>query len=286
MGVLRLHSHSGNREAWRGRFEMASVALDLTFDHRENLRGAVLLSMILHAGLFATAIVYATLGRHFGGGWGRSWGGSGAARITAVASLPGVPLPTPMLQTPSTVAVQNPGLYKEEPKPEPPVEKAQEIPKFKEAVKAEKAERISKRIQKEPLITPDNAVPFGLGGRPAMSYSQFTTTAGEGGLDFGSAGFGDRYSWYVAAVRNRISSNWLLSMISPTIMSAPRVYLTFDIMRDGSVRNLEIVQSSGIPEVDRSALRAVLASSPLGPLPNDYPGASVHVQFYFDFRRH
>lgn len=266
---------------------MATVPIELAFDHRESLRGTVLLSIIFHVALFATALAYATLGRQFGGGWGRSWGGSGSARISAVASLPGVPLPTPMLQTPSTVAVQNPGLYKEEPKPEPiPIEKAQEIPKFKEAVKAEKAERISKRIQKEPLITPDNAVPFGQGGRPAMSYSQFTNTAGEGAIDFGSAGFGDRYSWYVAAVRNRISSNWLLSMISPTVMTAPRVYLTFDIGRDGNVRNLEIVQSSGLPEVDRSALRAVLASSPLGPLPNDYPGNSVHVQFYFDFRRH
>ncbi len=266
---------------------MASVTFDLTFDHRESLRGTVLLSLTLHAALVLAAILYATFGRQFGGGWGRSWGGSGSARISAVASLPGVPLPSPMLQTPSTVAVQNPGLYKEEPQPKPaPIEKAQEIPKFKEAVKAEKAERISKRIQKEPLIQPDNAVPFGLGGRPAMSYSQFTNTAGEGGVDFGSAGFGDHYSWYVAAVRNRISSNWLLSMISPTVMTAPRVYLMFDIMRDGTVRNLEIVESSGVPEVDRSALRAVLASSPLGPLPSDYAGNSVHVQFYFDFRRH
>ena len=49
--------------------------------------------------------------------------------------------------------------------------------------------------------------------------------------------------------------------------------------------NVDVTQSSGIPEVDRSALRAVLASNPLGPLPSDYSGSKVSVEFYFDFRR-
>ena len=68
-------------------------------------------------------------------------------------------------------------------------------------------------------------------------------------------------------------------------MSAPRVYLTFEILRDGTVTNVQITQSSGIPEVDRSALRAILASNPLPALPPDYSGGSVNVQFYFDFHR-
>jgi TonB family protein len=87
-------------------------------------------------------------------------------------------------------------------------------------------------------------------------------------------------------VRNRISANWLLSTISPSIVTAPRVFVTFDILRDGTVTNPEVSKSSGVPEVDRSALRAVLASNPLGPLPSDYPGSKVSVEFFFDFRRH
>ena len=90
----------------------------------------------------------------------------------------------------------------------------------------------------------------------------------------------------MAAVRNRISSNWLLATISPNILRAPRVVLTFDVERDGHISNTQIIQSSGIEEVDRSALRAVLASNPLGPLPADYSGGKVSVQFYFDFQRH
>jgi len=86
-------------------------------------------------------------------------------------------------------------------------------------------------------------------------------------------------------MRNRISANWLQTMVSPNILSAPRVYLTFVILRDGTITDVQITQSSGIPEVDRSALRAVLASNPLGALPPDYSGNSVSVQFYFEFHR-
>jgi TonB family protein len=56
-------------------------------------------------------------------------------------------------------------------------------------------------------------------------------------------------------------------------------------MRDGSVTDVDITQSSGMPEVDRSALRAVLASNPLPALPPDYSGNKVKVSLFFDFHR-
>ena len=118
-----------------------------------------------------------------------------------------------------------------------------------------------------------------------MSYSSVQTAGGEAGVAIGQEDFGQRFGWYVSAVRNRISSNWLLSSISPSILSAPRVYVDFDIHRDGSISNARVTQSSGIPEVDRSALRAVLASSPLAALPANYSGNKVSVEFYFDLKR-
>lgn len=253
----------------------------------ERLRGKLLASIILHGTLFIVILSYSKLGLRFGGGHGADWGAGGAMRVNAVASLPGVPLPAPMLTTSRTVAVENPGLHKAEPEPKP-VEKAPavEIPKFQNTTKPEKLTRVNKRIAKEDYPEPENAIPFGQGGKPAMSYSPVSNAAGSGGLNFGEGGFGDRYSWYVAAVRNRISGNWLLATISPNVLTAPRVILSFDIERDGTITNAQITQSSGVPEVDRSALRAVLASNPLGPLPTDYSGGKVSVQFYFDFQRH
>jgi protein TonB len=61
--------------------------------------------------------------------------------------------------------------------------------------------------------------------------------------------------------------------------------LSFQIARDGTISNVEVKQSSGIPSLDRSAQRAILASNKLNPLPADYRGSSVDVTFYFEYSR-
>ena len=87
------------------------------------------------------------------------------------------------------------------------------------------------------------------------------------------------------AITRAVSSNWLKSMVDSRIQRAPRVYINFDIERDGSVSNVTVQQSSGIASLDRSAERAVRASSPLPPLPGDFRGSRVNVSFYFEYSR-
>jgi periplasmic protein TonB len=265
---------------------MSTQVMAAMYERSDKLRGTLLLSIILHGAVFVVVVTYTMWHIRVGGG-GQTWGANDVTRMGAVTSLPGIPLPTPMVTTSSQVATENTGLHKTEPEPkeEPPPE-AQEIPKFKEAVKPEKLERVNKRIHKTEEPPPDNAIPFGETGAPRMDYTQVVMSGGAGGISAGQDNaFGQRYAYYVAAMRNRISANWLMSMVSPNIVSAPRAYLTFDIQRDGTITNVQITQSSGTPEVDRSALRAILASNPLPPLPGDYSGSSVSVQFYFDFHR-
>ncbi|HEV2492389.1 MAG TPA: TonB family protein [Terriglobia bacterium] len=268
---------------------MGATVFPLLPDRRESLRGNVLASLALHVLVFASLILYSHIGPRMGDSWGANGGGAGdSVKVNAVTSLPGIPLPSPMISTPNTVATENPGLYKSEPEPKPKeIPQAEEIPKFKDAIKPEKVERVNKRIQHNlPPPIPPNVVPFGEGGPPAQNYAQFTTRGGgDFGIGFGQESFGDRYAWYVTALRNRISNNWLISTVSPNLMSAPRVYVTFDVLRDGTISGVQITQSSGIPEVDRSAVRAVVASSPVNPLPADYSGGRLTVKFYFDFRR-
>jgi len=265
---------------------MSAHVLTMSDESHEGLQGSLLVSLILHLVLFSSILLYTLIGFHLGT-HGPSWGTEGATRVGAVASLPGIPLPSPMLTTHTQVATQNTGLYKTEPVPKeetPP--DAQQIPKFKDAVRPEKLERVNTRIHKTKEIPPPNAIPYGESGPPTMSYSQMVTTAGTGGIAVGAENsFGQQYAWYVASMRARISANWLLATISPNITSAPRVYLSFQISRDGTITNVQVTQPSGVPEVDRSALRAILASNPLPPLPRDYSGGSVDVQFYFDFHR-
>jgi protein TonB len=48
---------------------------------------------------------------------------------------------------------------------------------------------------------------------------------------------------------------------------------------------VQVSQSSGVPSLDQSATRALQRIDTFGPLPNDYSGSSVGVEFWFDFKR-
>ncbi len=101
----------------------------------------------------------------------------------------------------------------------------------------------------------------------------------------GGGDFGAKYPWFVDAVRNRISSNWLQSMVDPSVQFAPRAVVSFQILRDGTIANIQILQKSWNSSVDNSAVRAILSSSPVNKLPNDYSGSVVNVEFWFEFKR-
>jgi periplasmic protein TonB len=86
-------------------------------------------------------------------------------------------------------------------------------------------------------------------------------------------------------VRRKVSENWLKYEVDPSITSASRVYLTFDIQRNGEPTNIQISQGSGVPSLDMSAKRALQRIDTFGPLPPDYPGSRVSVEFWFDYKK-
>jgi len=94
--------------------------------------------------------------------------------------------------------------------------------------------------------------------------------------------FGTKYGWYVQIVQRKVSENWLKYEVDPRITSGQQVYITFDVARDGHPYNVRVEQSSGVPSLDVSATRALQRIDTFGPLPNDYRGSSVSVEFYFD----
>lgn len=253
---------------------------------KDGLRDPIGISILLHMMLFSIVLISSRIGFSRSPGWGTALDGGGAVKVKSVASLQGIPLPAGMRSATSTIANQTRGLHKSKKKRFKKTQAPPEaqIQKFDKAVPETKFKRINKRIQKEPVKPPDNAVPFGQGGAPAISYAQFSNGTGQGGVNLGGD-FGERFAWYVQAVRSRISANWLLATVSSRISTAPRLYINFSILRNGQIENINITESSGIPEVDRSGIRAVLASSPLAPLPGNYSGSNVSVEFWFDFQR-
>lgn len=253
----------------------------------ETLKKPFLWSVLLH-GLLLALMLFSALFSQRGDTWGGP-GGGGSVTVGLVASVPGVTLPRPEAVTTSRVVDTSKGLYKSEPKPKPEVDTdAQKIPEFTKEKAPHYVTRPSK-ILEDKTPPPANAVPYGGGGAPALPYSPFTVEGKtQGGMGFSGPGGGDftgRFPTYVDGVRSRISSNWLQSTVDPTVQWAPRAQFTFQILRDGTVANIQMTQSSGNRSVDNSALRAILSSSPMSPLPSSYSGNSVSVEFWFEFRR-
>ena len=152
-----------------------------------------------------------------------------------------------------------------------------------------KPERTPTREKAHPPAQPQaaNVVPFGQGGPVSGPYGVFSTPNAKGGFSMtgGGGDFGGRYGWYVDVVRRKVSENWLKYEVDPSITAARRVYITFDILRNGEPANIQIEQSSGVPSLDLSATRALQRIDTFGPLPSDYGGSKVSVEFWFDYRR-
>jgi protein TonB len=60
--------------------------------------------------------------------------------------------------------------------------------------------------------------------------------------------------------------------------------VTFDISRAGQPGRIQVEQSSGVPSLDQSAVRALQRIDTFGPLPSDYDGSKVSVEFWFDYK--
>jgi protein TonB len=99
---------------------------------------------------------------------------------------------------------------------------------------------------------------------------------GVGGTRLDQADF--TYSYYIERMLVAIGTNWFKP--NQSAGASPTVY--FRIERDGSITDPVIEKSSGLPFVDRAALRAVLASSPLPPLPSEYRGTHLGVHLRFE----
>jgi protein TonB len=222
---------------------------------------------------------------------GASWGGPGGSiTVGLVGNVPAIPLPRPDVVSDNRVVDESKGLFKSEPvaPPKPPPD-AVPIPKF-EKNKPPKYITKPSKVLENPTPPPQNAIPYGGGGTPAIPTTSFAigpgnTQAGMAFSGMGGGDFGSRFTWYVDAVQRRISGNWLQSTVDPSLGSAPRVVVVFTILRNGTVTNVQVTQSSNNYSVDSSATRAVKESSPLAPLPPEYSGSNVNVEFWFDYHR-
>lgn len=243
-------------------------------------------SAALHGAFTLSIVLYAWIG---GSGRGSNWGAGGGGSAMGVSLVSNVPLPANPVQTQNVLATESKGVSQS--KPQPQVEEKEAIPIPEKNAKKKPPPKQPTATERKPPPQPveeaSNVVPFGEGGPVSGPYSMFTAGAAKGGFGFNGGGgdFGSRFSWYVRVVNQKVSENWLKYEVDPRIANANRVYVTFDIDRSGRPSHVQIEQTSGVPSLDMSAVRALQRIDTFGPLPPDYSGSKVSVEFWFDYKR-
>ena len=84
---------------------------------------------------------------------------------------------------------------------------------------------------------------------------------------------------YMRDLQRRIKMNW----DPPKGNESKRVVLLFKIARDGRLLSCTVSKSSGLPAADKAAINAVHLTAPFRPLPANFQGQSVDIQFTFDY---
>ena len=119
----------------------------------------------------------------------------------------------------------------------------------------------------------DNFLPAKVGnsGRKRVGFGSHGSVVDLDGANF-------EYAYYLSIVQDRIGSNWVR-----TYIGKGKVKVYFRIKRDGTITGAMIEESSGDVSLDRIALRAITASSPLPPLPEGYAGDNLGIHIWFNY---
>ncbi|MGE5570489.1 MAG: energy transducer TonB [Rhodospirillales bacterium] len=140
------------------------------------------------------------------------------------------------------------------------------------------------------------AIRSGGGGQAVGDYDMPGSGLGRGLSQFGSPGrissalelmsdpMGVDFKPYLIRILAAVKRNWLVIIPESARMGrSGRVQIQFAIARDGSVPKLVIATPSGTDALDRAAVAGISASTPFPPLPTEFPGSEVRLQFTFTY---
>jgi len=90
---------------------------------------------------------------------------------------------------------------------------------------------------------------------------------------------------YLVRILATVRRNWFAVIPeSARLGRHGRVTLQFAIDRSGQVPKLVIAMPSGAEALDRAAVAGISASVPFPPLPKEFPGQQVRLQFAFEYK--
>lgn len=155
---------------------------------------------------------------------------------------------------------------------------------LKSKKKVSKSEKENKRI-----VPPVPSLSVAKGSRP-MEGKTFSEVPGlDSGIgiglgdgNFGSGGSHFPYRWYIDSIKKKLDSNW---NIASGFNARIHAEVAFTVLRDGSLRDIEIEKSSKDETFDRQVIRSIEYSDPLPPLPSNFPDSELRVHVRFSLKR-
>jgi len=255
-------------------------------DQADSLNKPLLGSLALHVAVFATLLLWGVVlsGPHESWGDANS-GGPGSIAINVVNKIPlpsrsGIVNP---LANPTESAVPTP----------PPAAKPKKLAHAEEP----DAIPIKSRTHPKPSDVARSAANTWRAkqqDRPNQLYSAagqalvspMMGQIGSGGVGVGQGSpFGNRFGNYVMILRQKVAEKWHTGDVDPRIHTLPPAIVTFDLMRDGSVKNVHVAQGSGNQALDYAAQRAIYDAQPFPALPAAYERNAATIEFWFELRR-
>jgi TonB family protein len=92
------------------------------------------------------------------------------------------------------------------------------------------------------------------------------------GVDFGP---------WLRRFKNQVERNWIVPTAAMTYRG--RVVIQFNVLRNGTIIDLNVVQPAGYPSLTSSALNALKLSNPTSALPPEYPAERVFFTVTFHY---
>jgi colicin import membrane protein len=255
-------------------------------DQHDSLRGPFTGALALHVGIAAGLVLYAYVLGH-SEQFGDPNAGGAAVGIEAVKSIP---LPHSGPENP--VAHDSPSQAPPKEANQEKVKREKAPPKEAIALKSKTAKQLRAKVETQPqpkhFKSFDELDPnkMKVQQAPAVSNPLYSDVTGAGRIGAGmDTTLGTRFGAYAQQIRELVARKWHPGDVDASVRSAPQVVASFELMKDGSVSKLAIVQSSGIKALDFSVQRAILEASPLPPFPPGLEAKSTTVTFTFELKR-
>jgi TonB family protein len=253
-------------------------------DTPDSMRGPFTRAITLHASIIAALILWGWLQRpgvQFGDK--NPSGGAVGVEVVDKIPLPHEGPPNPVANDSQSQVPQTPEKAKDRDKIEKPPPDAVKL-KSKKAKETPQEKASARQIFRPYKQLDDNQLTSR--NPPQVSNPMYSPQPGSGQVGTGmNTTLGSQFGAYAAQIRDIVARNWRTGDVEARYQTGPPVIASFDLMRDGSIRNVTVVQASGISSLDLSVRRAILDSNPLPPLPREFTRDSARVEFTFELKR-